>query len=86
MKFLLRISMLFCLIAWGSFVSLSQAEDWPTYYHDYNRSGVTSEKLRGFLEEKWSWKSRFRPSPAWDEPAKWDGWHRVFWIEKSPGI
>ena len=58
-----------------------QAEDWPTYYHDYSRSGVTAEKLTGYLEDKWVWKSRFRPAPAWDEPAKWDGWHRVFGLK-----
>ncbi|MCA9039044.1 MAG: PQQ-like beta-propeller repeat protein [Planctomycetaceae bacterium] len=76
--------MRYLLFSCGLFFNLltvSRAEDWPTYYHDYSRSGVTTEKLNGFLEEKWVWKSRHRPSPAWDEPAKWDGWHRVFGLK-----
>ncbi|QDU81650.1 Serine/threonine-protein kinase AfsK [Polystyrenella longa] len=64
-----------------AFCTVSSGEDWPTYYHDYSRSGVTSESLKGYLEEKWAWKSRYRPQPAWDEPAKWDGWHRVFGLK-----
>jgi len=71
------ILMLFCL---GESNSLS-ADDWPTYRRDFARSGKTTERLNPFLEEKWVWNSRFRPRPAWDEPAKWDGWHRVYGLK-----
>ncbi len=54
------------------------ADDWPTYQHDIARSGMTSEQPQLPLAEAWSHRSAVPPQPAWDEPATWDGWNKVF--------
>lgn len=52
------------------------AEDWPTYHHDNQRSGITSEKLDIPLSSQWTLTPRQKPSAAWDDsPAKQDFWH-----------
>jgi len=48
------------------------AEEWPTYQHDFHRSGVTSAASPARLQIKWQWKSPQRPQTAWSAPAKWD--------------
>ena len=47
--------------------------DWPTFRHDNQRSGTTTEALPvRWLEEAWTWQSAQPPRPAWAGPAKWD--------------
>lgn len=41
------------------------AKDWPTYRHDSNRSGYTSERIPNDLHLQWSFRMRHAPSPAW---------------------
>lgn len=53
-----------------------KAEDWPTYQHDNQRSGVTCESLNLPLNEQWRYISRHAPQPAWPSPAKTDYWHQ----------
>lgn len=53
-------------------------DDWPTYQHDAARSGMTSEPWPDSPVQAWSWRSRSRPQPAWDEPARWDGYHKTY--------
>ncbi|MDP2897563.1 MAG: PQQ-binding-like beta-propeller repeat protein [bacterium] len=43
--------------------------DWPTYYHDNARSGVTSETVNLPLHEQWVFISH-PPKPAWTKPVK----------------
>lgn len=64
------------LIGWLSCAaSLASAEDWPTFRHDVQRSGVTSERLLATrLEKVWEWQSGGFPNPAWAGPAKWDAY------------
>lgn len=52
--------------------------DWPTYQHDSSRSGSTSERAPRNPAHAWVYTSGTRPVPAWDEPALWDGWGKVF--------
>lgn len=54
-------------LAWG---------DWPTYRHDNARSGIAGEALSGELEQAWVHTPRYRPQPAWQGPARTDGWHK----------
>ncbi|MHC4355190.1 MAG: outer membrane protein assembly factor BamB family protein, partial [Planctomycetota bacterium] len=58
--------------------STAGAEDWPTFMHDRNRSGVTAERLDLPLSLSWVFKTTHRPEPAWPEPARQDYWHRAF--------
>ncbi len=46
----------------------SFAEDWPTYRHDIERSGVTAEALKPPLSPCWVFRPRQAPQPAWGEP------------------
>jgi len=55
-----------------------KAEDWPTFMHDNQRSGVTSEQLQPPLSECWIYKSAHSPQPAWPLPAKQDFWHHHY--------
>ena len=63
---------LFGLIAFG------QAADWPTYQHDYARTGVARESLLAPFTDGWVHRSRHAPRPAWRGEAKWDGWNKVY--------
>ncbi len=53
------------------------AEDWPTYMHDNQRSGVTSERLGMPLSQSWTFETANPPQPAWPPPANQDFWHRL---------
>ncbi|MEW6233983.1 MAG: PQQ-binding-like beta-propeller repeat protein [Candidatus Omnitrophota bacterium] len=54
----------------------ADAEDWPTYQHDNQRSGVTSEKLTLPLNAQWTLAPRQKPRAAWEgSPAPNDYWH-----------
>ncbi len=56
----------------------ARSEDWPTFMHDKERSGVTAERLGLPLNECWVYKATYRPRPAWPGPARQDYWHRAF--------
>ncbi len=51
------------------------AEGWPTYMHDAERSGESSELVTFPLHVQWVYKMRHEPSPAWPPPAPYDFWH-----------
>lgn len=51
------------------------AADWPTYQYDYQRSGVTEERLEPPLALDWTYNAKHPPTPAWPPPAKQDFWH-----------
>ncbi|MEE2947201.1 MAG: PQQ-binding-like beta-propeller repeat protein [Verrucomicrobiota bacterium] len=55
-----------------------QAADWPTYQHDYARSGVARESLLTPFTIRWVHRSRHAPRPAWRGEAKWDGYNKVY--------
>ena len=61
-----------------SLVALGQAADWPTYQHDYARTGVARESLLAPFTDGWVHRSRHAPRPAWRGEAKWDGWNKVY--------
>lgn len=48
-----------------------QALDWPTYQHDYQRSGLTLENLEFPLTPDWVRQTK-APAPAWTDPPKAD--------------
>lgn len=50
--------------------------DWPTYRHDNARSGIAGEALPDELDQAWVHTPRYRPQPAWQGPARTDGWHK----------
>ena len=55
-----------------------KAEDWPTFRHDYSRSGVSGENLSAAsLQKMWVYKSPYPPQPAWHGPAKWDAYAQI---------
>ncbi len=68
---------LICLAIASIVCNLAMAEDWPTYQHDNQRSGVTSEHLNLPLGELWRYTSRHEAQPAWPAPAKQDFWNRI---------
>ena len=68
---------LICLVIASIVCNLAMAEDWPTYQHDNQRSGVTSEHVNLPLSELWRYTSRHEPQPAWPAPAKQDFWHHL---------
>ena len=74
---MLRITGLF-LVPFISAAAITCAADWPTYQHDFQRSGVTSEQLPRELDLQWSYRAPAAPRAAWDEPATWDGYNKVF--------
>jgi outer membrane protein assembly factor BamB len=59
-------------------IALGQAADWPTYQHDYARTGVARESLLTPFTDGWVHRSRHAPRPAWRGEAKWDGWNKVY--------
>ena len=61
-----------------SLAVLAQAADWPTYQHDYARSGVAAESLLAPFTDGWVHRSKHAPRPAWRGEAKWDGWNKVY--------
>jgi outer membrane protein assembly factor BamB len=42
--------------------------DWPTYMHDFGRSGVTAAGLSFPLAPSWRWRSAAPIEPAWPRP------------------
>lgn len=41
------------------------AADWPTYAHDNQRSGITSEELPPPLNQAWVFEHAFKPAKGW---------------------
>jgi outer membrane protein assembly factor BamB len=72
------ISLFVLLLVVFANAGTTKAEDWPTFMHDNQRSGVTSEQLRLPLSECWVFKSAHQPQPAWPLPAKQDFWHHYY--------
>ena len=72
------LSRYFTAIYLFSLVTLGQAADWPTYQHDYARSGVARESLLAPFTDGWVHRSRHAPRPAWRGEAKWDGYNKVY--------
>lgn len=68
----------FSAVCLFSLVTLGQAADWPTYQHDYARSGVARESLLAPFTDGWVHRSRHAPRPAWRGEAKWDGYNKVY--------
>ena len=65
-----------CLLVAAVIVSPAAAEDWATYQHDNQRSGITSEELELPLHCNWVLTPKQMPQAAWEEsPAKEDPWH-----------
>jgi len=60
-----------------SLFNLSEANDWPTYRCDNRRSGITSERLKLPLYERWRYVPKHATRPAWPPPAKVDYWHHL---------
>ncbi|MBI2440560.1 MAG: PQQ-binding-like beta-propeller repeat protein [Lentisphaerae bacterium] len=52
----------------GEALSLRSTSDWPTYMHDYARSGVTTNALRWPLVRQWTYRAPAAPVPAWPLP------------------
>src|SRR5512140_193287 len=59
-----------CLLA-GLLAGRLEALDWPTYQHDYQRSGLTQEGLEFPLTLAWVHQTK-APAPAWTDPPKAD--------------
>ena len=56
-------------------MSISRAEDWPTYQHDSQRSACSGENLAAAgLRPDWVYRSPGPPRPAWDGAARWDAY------------
>ena len=71
----IRFFLIFCF---PGTAALGQAADWPTYQHDYSRSGVARESLLAPFTAGWVQRSRHAPRPAWRGEAKWDGYNKVY--------
>jgi outer membrane protein assembly factor BamB len=46
-------------------LTISSADDWPTYLHDSDRSGATGEQLSLPLQINWAYQPPSRPRGAW---------------------
>lgn len=68
----------FLLLALALGTLVVRGTDWPTYRHDYARSGVSPDPVPEKLTDAWSWQSAQPPQPAWQGEAKWDGWNKVY--------
>ena len=68
----------FSAICLFGLIAVGQAADWPTYQHDYARTGVARESLLAPFTDGWVHRSRHAPRPAWRGEAKWDGWNKVY--------
>jgi outer membrane protein assembly factor BamB len=56
------------LIVLSTVVVDAYAEDWPTYRHDNQRSGVSSEEVRFPLVQNWVFTATHPPTHAWGDP------------------
>jgi len=65
-SFLRSLSLLLPFAACGAY---ADADDWPTYMHDNQRTGVTAEVLQPPLEPTWVFRSPFPPAEGWALPV-----------------
>jgi outer membrane protein assembly factor BamB len=49
-------------------VSIASGDDWPSYRHDAQRTGISSDKLRTPLTYQWAFSALHAPSHAWGDP------------------
>jgi outer membrane protein assembly factor BamB len=61
----------------GSLPSSLATPGWPTYQHDYDRTGVAGEALALPLAPAWIYYARHAPAAAWPPPAQQDFWHKI---------
>ena len=54
------------------------ADSWPTYMHDNDRSGQSTEELKLPLHVQWTYQATKPPEPAWPKPAKQNFWANKF--------
>ena len=65
MKYLLLLAVGLWL---GLAAQLVSAADWPTYLHDYQRSGFTAQELSHALRLAWVYRAAEKPIMAWSGP------------------
>ena len=58
------------LFVCGALANPARAADWPTYRHDFARSGVTQDQLKSSLHRQWTYQALHPPDPAWPEPGR----------------
>ncbi len=56
-------------------------EDWPTFLHDNERTGVGAPSIKGKLSLRWTHRMRAAPQAAWPPPAKQDFWHKKYKLQ-----
>ena len=61
------------------------ALDWPTYQHDYQRSGLTQEILEFPLTQGWVHQAK-PPASAWTDPPKADYYTSVPQLPLKPRL
>ena len=59
-----------CIVLALASCSVVQAQEWPTYRGDANRSGITVDAVRPPLSLNWKYVSPHPPKPAWPMPAE----------------
>jgi len=52
------------------------AEDWPTYAHDNQRTGVTNENVAPPLKLAWAFEPAFEPAEGWPLNVNGYGTHK----------
>ncbi len=66
-------------LVWWLLGGVVFAQSWPTFRHDTGRSGRISVPMDAEkLELQWRWQSPQLPEPAWDGPARWDAYNKIF--------
>jgi len=56
------------LVVLIAFAGPASGDDWPTYRHDAQRSGISSDEIAPPLSEEWVFTPTHPPSRAWGEP------------------
>ncbi len=46
----------------------TKGADWPTYRHDPQRSGISTEPMKAPLSQEWVFTATYGPSHAWGDP------------------
>lgn len=74
----MRFLCLFIFTSYCLATGTDAVADWPTFRHDNQRSGYTTEELGGSsVTAAWSYQSAQPPRPAWPGPARWDSYANV---------
>ena len=56
------------LVVVAGVASHALAGDWPTYQHDAQRSGISTERIKAPLSQEWVFTATYGPSHAWGDP------------------